>query len=277
MRRWVVVVVIVAVLAAVLAVWSAHSHHSAPLRHDARAADYLPGLAADVFLPDHVRRAPLVVLIPGGGWVSADPTGLRPLADRLAAHGIVAVTATYRAAEDGVRFPVPVADIECAVDFAAARTRRAGITPSPLLVLGHSAGAQLIMLAALTGQRFRATCPYPPARIDGAIGLAGPYDIMSLQPIVQPLFGRSAAADPADWRAANPVTWVRMRPNLPVLLAHGAADTTVSPTFTTSFTHQLRKAGHPVRVEIVPGADHASLYQPSVIADRIIAWIETLR
>ncbi len=239
--------------------------------------EYLPGVAADVFLPKAARRAPVVVLVPGGSWLTADRTGLLPLAADLAAHGMVAVAATYRAADDGVRFPVPVSDIVCAVDFAVGRARQAGIAPGPVLVLGHSSGAHLAALAALATAHFRGDCPYRPAQVDGLIGLAGPYDIMSLQDVAEPLFGVSSADDEAVWREGDPATWVRQRPDLPVLLAHGAEDTTVSSTFTTSFARRLEDAGHPVEVQIVPGADHGGIYQPDVIGDRIIAWIHLLR
>lgn len=267
---------IVGCAVAVLAVLSACSSSTAPLRHRADTTDYLPGVAADLFLPDATVRAPVVVLIPGGAWLTADRSGLRPLADALADHGIVAVAATYRAADDGVRFPVPVSDVVCAIDFAVARTRAAGITPGPVIVLGHSSGAHLAALAALATAHFRSACRYPAARVDGLIGLAGPYDIMSMQDMADPLFGASAADDPAAWRAGNAVTWVARRPDLPALLIHGAEDQDVSTTFTTSFADRLRAAGHAVRVELVPGAGHGDVYRPQVVGARIIAWVTAL-
>lgn len=276
-RRWIGSGLAIAALGTALVAWLAQHDESGPPLRAFTTADYLPGLAADLFLPDRARRAPVVVLVPGGSWIHADRSGLRPLASDFAGHGIVAATTTYRAAADGVRFPVPVADILCAVDSVVQRTRNAGIVPDRVLLLGHSAGAQLAALAALAGSRFRADCPAPPARIDGLIGLAGPYDIMSFQAAAQSLFDHSAAEEPGAWHAADAVTWVRHRPGLPVLLAHGADDTTVSPTFTTSFADRLRAAGHPVRLEIVPGADHGSIYRPGVIGDRVIAWITALR
>jgi acetyl esterase/lipase len=258
---------------AVGTVLGACSSATTPLRHQVGTTDYLPGVAADVFLPGRAERAPVVVLIPGGAWLTADRRGLRPLAEELAEHGIVAVAATYRAARDGVRFPVPVSDVVCAIDFAVARTRAAGITPGPVIVLGHSSGAHLAALAALATSHFRGVCRYPPARVDGLIGLAGPYDVMSLQGVADPLFGASAADDPAAWRAGNAVTWMARRPDLPALLVHGADDKDVSTTFTTSFADRLRATGHSVRVELVPGAGHGDIYRPELIAGRVIAWV----
>jgi acetyl esterase/lipase len=286
-RHWGWLAAAAAVVAVAVAVLATRGG-SPRLQHLAGTQDYLPGLAADVFLPDQAtassppvpggvpRRAPVVVLVPGGSWQTADPTGLRPLADRLAGAGMVAVTARYRAADDGVRFPVPVSDVVCAIDFAVHRARAAGLTPGPVVVLGHSAGAQLAALAALATSRFRAGCPYPAARVDALIGLAGPYDVMSMQGVARHLFGASAADDPRAWRSGNPTTWVRNRPDLPALLAHGADDTLVSPMYTKVFAQRLEAAGHRVRVEIVPGADHATIYQADVIAQRVITWIEAL-
>lgn len=257
---------------------SSTSNGDAPLSRRVATADYRAGVGADVFLPaSPAKRSPLVVLVPGGGWSSADRTGLLPLADRLAGRGIAAVAASYRTQGDRVRFPVPAADIECAVDYAVARVQRAGITPSPVILLGHSAGAHLAMLVALTGTRFRAGCPYPAATVDAVIGLAGPYDIRLLAEVAQAMFDRKPADDPAAWRAANPVTWVGLRPELHVLLVHGTADQTVAPTFTTSFAQRLRATGHDVQVELVSGADHATIYRPDVVAARIVRWVRSLR
>lgn len=243
------------------------------LAHLAATEDYLPGVAVDVFLPESVTRAPVVVLIPGGGWQTADRDGLRPLADALADAGIAAFTATYRIGTDSARFPVPVADVVCAVDFAAARARRAGLTLGPVAVLGHSSGAQVAALAALAPRHFRRDCPYPPARIDGLIGLAGAYDPIALRDLATALFGVPPEAAPGMWRAGTPATWASTNPRLTVLLAHGTADTTLPTSFSVRFAHQLRTSGHPVELRLVPGADHASIYRPDVVSKLIAGWL----
>lgn len=235
------------------------------------------GLQARLYLPDpRTQTAPLVVMVPGGGWTSADPSGFRPLAERLASHGLAVALTTYRVGGDSARFPVPVSDILCAVDAAAEKASQAGVAPSRVVVLGHSAGAQLAAVAALTGDRYRTDCTWPARRIDAFVGLAGPYDLRDLADLAEPLFGVSPASAPQAWHDANPLTWAGERPSLPALLAAGTADDLVSPSFTHTFADALRKAGHPVKVLDVADATHASIYRPQVVADAVLEWVRGL-
>ena len=271
---WIVTGVVSVCVLAVIVVVAARQPDQPATPHEAAVDQYLPGLQAHVFLPAGRRPAPVVVLVPGGGWQSADETGLRPLADELAAAGMVAITVTYRAGDVGARWPVPAQDVTCAVSYAAARARRAGIAPTRVVVLGHSAGAQLSALAALIPARLRDRCPYPPVAAGALVGLAGPYDLASVGDLAAPLLGPTPA--PATRRAANPMTWVAQRPTLPVLLVHGGADREVSSTFSTTFQAALLRAGHRARMVLVDGAGHGDIYQPSVVGNIVIGWIRAL-
>ena len=278
-RRWAAITAAVTLLVAGCAADRPSTERVAAPPHLAGTQNYLPGIAADVYLPQSpAGRTPVVVLIPGGGWRTADRGGLGALAATLAGHGMVAVNATYRAADSGVRFPVPVNDVVCAIDFAADRARRAGIVPGPLVVLGHSAGAHLAALAALAGDRFRKDCPYPPAQVDGFVGLSGPYNIVLLSDAAYPLFGAGPAADPTAWNEGNPMTWLAQRTAHPLraLLVHGAADDLVAPSFSRTFAASLEAAGHPVELRIIAGARHNDTFKADVVAATVIAWIAAL-
>lgn len=275
--RWAALAVVGAMVAGL---WLVARGQSAPppLQHLDSTQEYLPGLAADTFLPATPSPdAPVVVLVPGGSWHTADRTGLRPLADSLATHGMFVVNATYRAADAGVRFPVPVSDIVCAVDFAVDQAGRHGVVPGRIFLLGHSAGAELGALAALEPQRFRHDCPYPPATLDGFVGLAGTYDIDQWQSLAYPMLGAAASQEPELWREANAMTWVKGRTGphpLSVLLAHGSDDSDVPTGSSRSFAAALTAAGHPVHLTIVPGATHQNIYSPQVISATIVDWID---
>jgi acetyl esterase/lipase len=235
-------------------------------------------LTSDLFLPSaRSGSVPVVVLVPGGGWTSADRSGLRPLAEALAASGLAVVSTTYRTASQDAFFPVPVEDVVCAVDDAVTRVTAAGVATGPVVVVGHSAGAQLAALAALVGDRYQDGCPRPARTIDALVGLAGPYDVALIPDVAVALFGVPPSKDPQAWRDGNPLTWAAQRPKLPVLLLHGDLDTTVPLSFSRAFATALRDGGHPVTLTEVAGADHSSIYRPELSAAPIAAFVRTVR
>jgi acetyl esterase/lipase len=238
--------------------------------------EYAPGLTEDVYLPEHQGRVPLVVLVPGGSWTTADPAGLAGLAADLAASGVAAAPTHIRAAEDGIRYPAPVEDVLCAVAAAAESVRSHGFVPDPVAVLGHSSGAQLAALSVLAVDDYSPSCGSPAVRPDALVGLSGPYDISQLPDVAAALLGSSPSDDPEAWSDANPVERADLRPDVPVLLLHGEADETVPVAFTTEFAQALEDAGHPTTVQIVPRADHETIYQADVAGDRTAEWLVSL-
>ena len=286
-------VVTAAVLAAALLASCAGSggdtpRAASPGTEPSQTLEYAPGLTEDLYLPDGVPdglsdgpsdvkgRAPLVVLVPGGGWATADPTGLAGLASALADAGIAAAPTHLRAGEDGVTYPAPLEDVLCAVATAADRLRSRGIVPDPVAVLGHSSGAHLAALAVLAVDDYSPTCDVPVVKPDALIGLSGPYDINQVPDVASALLGTSPDDDPDTWAVANPVERAELRPDVPVLLLHGDADETVPVDFTTQFADALDAAGHPTTVEVVPGVDHLGIFEPDVAGPPIAAWVLSL-
>jgi len=267
----------VAVLAAVLAAaallagcsGSADDDPSAPASHD-----YLPGLPAFPHVPRGVTSAPVLVMIPGGAWRGADPTGLQPLAAALADRGVVAVPVHIRTAGDGVVFPVPVDDVLCALADGVATARAAGIEPTRVALLGHSSGAHLASVATLDPEQFAPHCEDPPATANAFVGLAGPYDIRTFDDAASALLRPDATS--AEQDAANPLLLAAHHPDVPVLLLHGTADERVPVTYSTDFAAALTAAGHPTTLTVLPGEDHDSIYDAQVVAPKIAEWLKTL-
>ncbi len=244
-------------------------------------SEYLPGVEADVYLPARQEQSPsspvpIVLLVPGGGWQTADRTGLAPLAADLADAGFVAVNATYRAGEQGAVFPEPVQDVVCATGFALQEARAAGLDPGPLVALGHSAGGHLAALAALQGSALSGQCPYPVPGITGLIGLAGVYDAPAFDFALVDFFGGTPEEQPEAWRRGDPVGLVDAggaAQGLQVLLLHGDSDNDVPMDQSRAFEASLSRAGIPVALEVVSGATHQTIYSADVAGPAVIAWL----
>jgi len=244
-------------------------------------SDYLPGVAADVHLPpaDTDGPVPVVLLVPGGGWQSADRTGLSPLAARMADAGMLVVNATYRVGGADAQFPLPVQDVICAADFAAEQARVNELDPGPLVVVGHSAGGHLAALAALGGDELAGQCPYRSTTIDGLVGLAGVYDVTSFGWLDE-FFGVPQDQDPELWRRGDPLALVgsaAFPEDLQVLLLHGDADVTVPISQSEAFAEALAEAGVPVQFDVLPGITHDTVYTAEVAAEPLITWIGRLQ
>ena len=198
-----------------------------PAEEPAAGEGRIGELEADLVQPSQPVDSPVAVLVPGGGWVDADRSGLTPLADALAGEGIFVVNTTYRPANAGGDLESMVADVVCAMRSAARRV--ADITGESVEVvpIGHSAGAHLAALATLADDEFTVSCADDPAVVAGFVGLAGPYDVARVPDVAFPLFGVSPDADPDRWAAGNPLTYASSDPALPALLVHGSADALV--------------------------------------------------
>jgi acetyl esterase/lipase len=237
-------------------------------------------LVVQVFMPPSAAGSggavSLIVLVPGGGWLSADPSDFTGLAGKLARGGNAVVTTTYRTQAEGATFPVPVEDVVCAVNESAARVAESGLQVGPVVVVGHSAGAQLAALAALVGDQYQAECPSPRVPVDGLVGLAGPYDLVAIPDLAAALFDSGPGEDPEIWSAASPIRQVAERPDLPVLLLHGTADDNLPTSTSERFAAALEAAGHMVTLDILPGVNHFQVYDADVAVEPIKAFTASL-
>jgi acetyl esterase/lipase len=79
-----------------------------------------PGaLTLDVLTPATSGPKPLVVYVPGGGFVQADKGGALGLRTYVAESGYVVASIRYRTVTDGARYVDGLADVKSAVRFCA--------------------------------------------------------------------------------------------------------------------------------------------------------------
>lgn len=200
---------------------------------------------------------PLVVYVHGGGWHEGDRGAamhpwLNPL---LVSHGYVTASVTYRLSGEAP-WPAPLEDVRSALRWLREEARDLGADPERVGLWGHSAGAHLAALAALTAP--------PSERVQAVAVSACPSDLraerLDTGNEVARLMG--SHADPSMLIAASPVCQVR--PGAPpFLLAHGTEDRVVP----TESSEQLRDALVAVGAETtwvpVEGGGHEWADQPA--------------
>ncbi|MCB9082045.1 MAG: alpha/beta hydrolase [Lewinellaceae bacterium] len=115
----------------------------------------------DLFVPQkRIRQGyPGVILIHGGGWSSGSKAHLVPMAQQLAARGIIAAAVEYRLSPEAV-YPAAVNDLQEAIRWLRANAARYQLDTARMAALGCSAGAQL---ASLIGTMPQGLLPYPSA------------------------------------------------------------------------------------------------------------------
>ncbi|MFF3316011.1 alpha/beta hydrolase fold domain-containing protein [Streptomyces sp. NPDC003035] len=221
-------------------------------------------LELDLWLPPAGRPGPfpLVLFVHGGAWRRGrrDDMGMRtrhwapgPFA-RLAAAGTAVACVDYRLSGEAA-FPAPLDDLRAAVRWLTLRSAELAIDTGRTVVWGESAGGHLASLLALTHGEPRligAVIWYAPSDLTVARGGFSPDDATTPEAL---LLGAAPAAAPERARAASPL--LRVHPGAPpFLLVHGDADTMVEHSHSASLAAALERAGAPVELWSVPGADH---------------------
>lgn len=250
---------------------------SAPAADRAMTSAYLPGLTAQVRVPAAAGGAPLVVMIPGGAWATADPAALAPLAARLTQDGMTTSVLTYSTTGTGTRFPVAVNEVACGVRWSVDRARQLGRPPTKVVVLGHSAGGQLASLVAFSGSAFGKACRYPAVRVDGLVGLAGVYNTDWYTSFMRPWMGVDPAKAPRKWKRVNPTFWLqqkaRVNPSLQTLLIHGSLDPQVPYAQTTALADSLRAKGMGIQGHEFVGLEHMAIIEAGIAEPPITSWL----
>lgn len=231
----------------------------------------LPDIGAEIGLPEAQGPFPAVVLVHGGGWIGGDISIMRRLAAHLNDAGFLTVNTPYKLSDESPGFPRAVDDVACAVRYAAAHPDSDGT----VALIGHSAGAHISAIVALTGENYAEGCPVEgngvPERL---VGMAGPYDVDRLGIVMLPFFGAGPSADPDAWLAGNPQRLTDENPDLVSLIMYGGSDGIVDSSFAIDFHNALTDSGAESLLELVEGARHNEMRDPDWVGDLIVTWLK---
>jgi acetyl esterase/lipase len=177
-----------------------------------------------------------------------------PIASTLARRGYVAVTATYRLAP-AYRFPAQLEDAEQAVRWLGENADRLHVDRDRVGAWGFSAGAHLAtMMATLEPGNPWGT---PEPRLRAVVAGGTPTDLEHFNAVDgMALFGVTAVQDPALYRRASPLYHASAKAP-PIFLYHGSVDSIVPLEQAEQLRAALAKAGAPVELDVIYGADHA--------------------
>lgn len=167
----------------------------------------------DVYLPAQAKDAPVIFMVHGGAWEVGDKASGGVVGAKMArwvARGFVFVSVNYRMLP--VADPLTQArDVAAALAAAQARAREWGADPEALVLMGHSAGAQLVALLASRPELVRSAGARPwlgTVALDSAV-----YDLPRLMTAPHlKLYDRAFGADPAYWRANSPTLQLQAEP-----------------------------------------------------------------
>ena len=217
----------------------------------------------DIHLPAGCSAGamPLVIWIHGDTW--RDGTKADCPIVWLAGEGYAVASIGYRPTDAAV-FPAQLDDCRAAIAEIERNAEIWGIDPTRVAVAGSGAGGHLAALVGLAGHSAAPGTdpPVPTPRIAAVFAAAAPTSLTTLGP------EHDRATSPAsrlvggplpEYREAaqraSPVTHVSSD-DPPVLLLHGAADTTVPPAQAVQLDAALRAAGVDSAVVMLAGVGH---------------------
>ncbi|MDB6055143.1 MAG: alpha/beta hydrolase [Verrucomicrobiales bacterium] len=180
---------------------------------------------------------PAVLCIHGGGFRAGNRESYNALCIKLAEHGYVAITASYRFAPK-YPFPAAVYDVKAAVRWARSHAKENGIDPERIGVTGGSAGGHLAQFLGLTPDfpQFEGSSGNPgvSSKVSCVVNFYGPSDFTKSYgksvdaAEVLPLFlGGNLEEEPKRHIEASPLYWVTPLA-APTLCVHGTMDNYVA-------------------------------------------------
>jgi len=221
----------------------------------------------DLFVPPGNGPFPVIVSIHGGGWHAGgkEMFGIN-LAIHLLPKGFAVASVNYRFVQDAC-FPAQIDDCNAALIWLRKHARAYHLDSAHIGVVGHSAGAHLAALMAVTGDGQQFSRGSDSVRVQAAVCWATPADLdrdRGQWPANSILFNPhdplfpffpGGTYDAAFARMASPASYVHTGVP-PMLIVHGEKDTLVPIGQAQAFADHLRKAGVNVTFRIDPERGH---------------------
>ena len=238
-------------------------------------------LRLDLLVPQTPGAKPVVVYLPGGGFVLANKDAAFERRTYVAEAGYAVASVEYRTVRNGTTYREAVADAKSAIRFLRAHAADYGLDPSKAAVWGESAGGYVASMVGTTHGIAEFETPDNAAfssdvrAVVNQFGLShllkyiDDFDPESQQALLRPgtpasafIFGpnagRSLADDPKAVAEADPTGYVTPE-TPPFLHFHGSADDVVPPSQSLLLHTALLEKGVESTRYVLTGAKHGDL------------------
>jgi len=242
-------------------------------------------LTLDVYTPKKEGNGLGVIFCVSGGWFSDKSIVREDLIVPFIARGFT-VFAVFHSSNPKFAITEALPDLHRAVRFIRHRAKEYHVDPNKLGIVGHSSGGQLALMQAFAPEEGDKTAADPvnrePSRVGMAAALSAPTDFLNwgkdgmlnlgdrtkpglFAPFQFPKIVRETVSYEIErddkkreeiGRSISPVSRAT-RAAPPVLLIHGAKDTTVPPQQAERLAARLKELGVTYEYIAKKDADHA--------------------
>ena len=210
----------------------------------------------DLRIPKAKGPHPLAICIHGGYWrAQYDLEYLGHLCGALTATGIATANVEYRrVGNSGGGWPGTFSDVRSAYQLLMQKAQQYRFDAQHVIVLGHSAGAQLALCLASHE-----------AQLAGAVSLAGVIDLQRAYELhlsndaVANFLGGTPNELADHYREADPM---RLSIRMSQCVIHGVEDDIVPPSLSKDYVSAKVKAKENARLIMVADAGHFEVVDP---------------
>lgn len=251
----------------------------ASLAHAATDFSYGPEArqTLSVYAPPNAHDAPIIVMVHGGAWMFGDKDNdgvAQPKASHWGNSGAIFVSVDYRMLPQAA--PMAQAqDVAAALAYVQHHAREWHGDPSRVVLMGHSAGAHLVSLLAVTPALTRAASVQPwlaTVSLDsGAVDVAA---IMN-NPHAR-FYDRVFGNDPAGWAAVSPYDRMSSAPAAPMLMVCSSERRESCPANErfVAKTHQLGGKADVLPVPLSHMEINRTLGAQNTYTSQVDAWLK---
>jgi arylformamidase len=224
----------------------------------------------DIYAPADAKNLPVVFWIHGGGWQTGDKSSVQDKPRAFVDRGFVFVSTNYRLLPN-VEMGTIIRDVAKSLGWVHKNIAQHGGDPNRILVMGHSAGAQLAALVC-TDDRYLKAEGVPFDVLKGCVPVDGDtYDVPAIIETAEtrrrahgqppPSFGHREkfGNDPEKHRDFSAVTHVSKGKGIPPFLILHVADHPDNSAQAQRLGAVLKAAGLPATVFAAKDTNHTKI------------------